>query len=144
MRSRREDHIPHPESGHHLVLMISCFQIPPRERRPESTPLPCNLGTARAPPPYAENAPISRAPLVRSRREDHIPHLEKHTPIHAYPYTLAKGRWRVPPTNLSSSSMLPGYGPGVNHLGARREMLTSRTHPEADFVAARRAYTSRH
>ena len=111
VRSRREDHIPHPESGHHLVLMISCFQIPPRERRPESTPLPCNLGTARAPPPYAENAPISRAPLVRSRREDHIPHLGKHTPIHAYThthihaytYTLAKGRWRVPPTNLSSS-----------------------------------------
>ena len=76
VRSRREYHIPNPESDHHLVLMISCFQIPPRERRPESTPLPCNLGTARAPPPYAENAPISRAPLVRSRREDHIPHLE--------------------------------------------------------------------
>ena len=76
VRSRREDHIPPLESGHSLVLATPCFPMPMTESRPERSPLPCNLRTARAPLLYGGFAPISRVALVRSRRKDHIPYFE--------------------------------------------------------------------
>ena len=76
VRSRREDHIRHLQSGHRLVLLTSCLQFHAVDARNTQRGAISSHHIRLVFIRFAGFAPTSRAPLVRSRREDHIPHLQ--------------------------------------------------------------------